>query len=195
MRIQLGLGAMGAVQRRRLFRRGSLALGIVASIFSFVTIDLARNDAIFTTGLDVVESNTPPVIEFTLSNTSDTPMTELETHYSIYDRAGKRIGTKGEKAGWDTIEDSYFAPLGMTIGPKSSKFGIIPISSLEKPPSDIGYAYVCAVFKGSFGIDQIRTELLLVSLPGVGFGQRTHDTDVYYISTPDCLAPEQISTN
>lgn len=195
MRIQFGLGAITAVQRRRLFRRGSVVLGILASIFSFITIDLARNDAIFTIGLEVVADNTPPIIEFHLRNTSNTPMTKLDARFAIYDRAGNRIAIKDNNGSWASVEDSYFEPFGMTIGPNADKFGPIAASELEKPAAEIAFAFVCAIFDGSFGIDQVRTEMVLTRTLAGSFGQQKHSTDVYYITTPDCMPPAQLPTN
>ncbi|WP_155947176.1 hypothetical protein [Pseudorhodobacter ferrugineus] len=177
-----------------MIRRGSIILGVLASIFSFVTIDLARNDAIFTVGLTVVEANTPPIIEFQLQNSSNTPMTKLEIRFAIYDRAGNHIRTKNEAGVWEALEESYFTPLGMTIGPNAAKYGVFPFSALEKPVAEIGFAFVCAIFDGSFGIDQVRTEMVLTKTLAGGFGQQKHSTDVYYISSPNCMPPAQFPT-
>lgn len=169
-------------------------LGSLASIFSFITIDLARNDAIFTTGLEVIIDNTPPEVEFSLTNSSNTAMASLNIRYAIYDSAGDLIHVKSDTGEWDTLEECYFSPRGMTIGPHAKKFGVIAFTEIEKPPTDMGYAFVCAIFDGSFWFDKVRTEIVLSPIPAGFFGQKQHKNDVYYFSTPDCLPPEHFPT-
>ncbi len=46
----------------RYTRRGAVVLGGAAGLFSFVMVDLARNDAVFSTRLEIYPDTAPEVV-------------------------------------------------------------------------------------------------------------------------------------
>lgn len=176
----------------RYTRRGAVVLGGAAGLFSFVMVDLARNDAVFSTQLEVYPDS-PPEAVFTLSNTAGKPMTGADIDFAFYDAAGTRIATQDMEGVFGSPESTQFTPRGMTIGPQDDKFGELYAKTIARPVTDIAQAWVCATFDGSFRIDRVRTEYLLVRDAGGRFGQLTHATTAHFLSAPVCTPPETVA--
>jgi hypothetical protein len=155
-------------------------------------VDLARNDAVFSTQLQIYPDTAPEVV-FTLSNKAQKPMTGANIDFAFYDAAGTRIETSDVQGGFGSPESTQFIPRGMTIGPQADKFGELAAGIIARPVGEIAQAWVCATFDGSFRIDRVRTEYLLVRNAGGGFGQMTHATTAHFLSRPDCTPPATVA--
>lgn len=183
-------------RRWRMAKRVGLVCGAFISVFSFVSVDLARKDAVFSVDFTQMHSEYPAAVVFTLTNESAQIMDDARIHYSLYDRDGARIATRLEKGGWSTPQDDYFIPLGMTIGPYSAKDGAILTENIALPAAEIDRVFVCATMRGSFWIDQVRTEYVLKRHLSVGpgnFAQSEHKKTIHVFGAPDCVAPEQLA--
>lgn len=165
-----------------------MALGAAAGLFSFVMVDLARNDAVFSAGFEVVTAD-PPGVVFRLSNTADKTMTDADISFALYDAEGAQIDTRDPGEGFGTADSHLFTP-DLTIGPQAGKFGEIDATDISQPMDRISGVWVCAIFDGSFRVDRVRTEYTLRPRTGIRvFGQTSHHTDVYLFTTPDCTPP------
>lgn len=173
-------------------RRGGLVLGGAAGLFSFVMVDLARNDAVFSTRIQVYPDTAPEVV-VTLSNTATKAMTGADIDFAFYDAAGTRIDVAGTDGTFGAPDSSQFTPRGMTIGPQADKFGELDASNIARPVGEIAQAWVCATFDGSFRVDRVRTEYRLVRDMAGRYGQQEHATTVHFLTTPDCTPPATLA--
>ncbi|WP_103256232.1 hypothetical protein [Tabrizicola aquatica] len=190
------LRAWLTARRWRMAKRLGLVCGAFISVFSFISVDLARKDAVFSADFTQFHSAYPGAIVFTLNNQSAQIMDDAEIYFSLYDRDGARIAIRLEKGGWSDAQDDYFTPLGMTIGPYTAKDGAILTERVALPADEIDRVYVCATMRGSFWIDQVRTEYVLernlAGGPG-NYAQSEHKKSVHYLGAPNCVAPESLA--
>jgi hypothetical protein len=174
-------------------KRFGLVAGGTVSALSFLVVDLARKDAVFSVSFSEIDPDYPNSVVFDLMNFSNQTMTNAHIRFALYDAKGALIRGRNLDGNWGSIDDSYFTPLGMTIGANAGKDGPILFSDLERPVAEVAQVYVCALFDGTFWIDTVRTEYRLTRERLGYFGQADHATSVHFFTTPDCLPPETLA--
>ncbi|MCU9848535.1 hypothetical protein OEZ60_10985 [Defluviimonas sp. WL0024] len=189
MQITFGLGGRSGLRWQRYLRGLVAAAATLAGVFTFVSVDLARRDAVFSPSVMPTSLENGDGLEVTLLNESDHVMENADISFRLYDRSGAMIifdengdGTEDQA----DLADHHFAPKAMTIPARSSLVGLLLDDSSYRDFNGVQFLAVCAVFDGSFWVDRVRTTYLLERLPIGGFGQVRHAKDVHFLSEPDC---------
>ena len=129
-------------------------------------------------------------LEVELLNTSPSvAMKNLNASFRLYNTDGDIIimdSNNDGKYDLNDLEYQRFDPENMLIAPATSKFGIIYEDEVEKGFEALEYIQVCAIYDGSFWIDQVKVSYLLMRGRDDIFGQKDYKKDVFFIRSPKC---------